>query len=74
MAIDDILHKDLKDAHRHLTEVKVILDRIYYSDRLIIFFKKTTISLMSTAVDFLISNMRVITTQYKAKILAKEDK
>ena len=71
--IDDILARDIKQAINHIESAKAIIDRIYYSEHLIIYFKKVTISLLTTALDFLLSNLKVISIEYAAKLASKKD-
>lgn len=73
MAIDDILRSDLKEAIRHIEQAKAVIDKIYYSDHLIMYFRKVTISLLSTALDFALQNLQRILIEYSAKLASTKD-
>lgn len=70
--LDDILSKDLAQAIRNTEKTQNIIKRIYYTENLSIFFRKTSISLIDTALSFILNNLKILQIQYQAQLNLKD--
>lgn len=70
MAVDEKVINDIEEAVKKITNVKELLNRIYYHPEFGNIFNKPVLSLLITACDYLNSNLDVI----RVKGIIKGDK
>jgi len=68
----DILGDDIAKALKQAENIQSIIDKIYYSDELSLFFRRPFITMVSTAADFIVSNLKIMLVSYKASQEKKE--
>lgn len=71
--IDDILSEDLNKCINNIEETQTIINRIYYSEHLIMYFRKPFISLISTALSYILNNLKIAKVNYTAKMNSKDE-
>jgi hypothetical protein len=69
---EDVLGSDIKTAIQYAGNIKKIVDTIYYSEELGTFFNRPFLSMLSTAADFLSSNLKVLFQRYVAYLEKKK--
>jgi len=68
---EDKLFLDLNEALRQAENIWHLIDKIYYSDDLSIFFKRPFLTMMAAGSNFLVTNLKIMITNYTAKLSKK---
>jgi len=68
---EDKLYLDLLGALKHAEKINHLLDKIYYSDEMTVFFKRPFLTMMAAGANFLVTNLQIMITNYAAKLEKK---
>jgi len=71
---EDKLYHDLVEALKQAEKISSLLDKIYYSDEMTIFFKRPFITMMAAGANFLVTNLKIMIMNYVAKLEKKGSK
>jgi len=71
---NDKLYLDLVEALKQAEKVDTLLDKIYYSDEMTIFFKRPFLTMMAAGAKFLVTNLKIMIMNYVAKVEKKGSK
>jgi len=71
---NDKLYLDLVEALKQAEKVNTLLDKIYYSDEMTIFFKRPFLTMMAAGANFLVTNLKIMIMNYVAKVEKKGSK